>query len=342
MNRNELYYRKVIGAIGCTMLLFLLLLNLFGIGIVFVSTVLSFVFFDAPVICDVIYQIFYAVCYLLSFMLPVLLLKKLIGKAGYVYQPMQSPFRMSPWIFLMIPATITVIFAASYLNASMVNIFGYSEFTSDVLLGTETEKPTAYQWVLEFIVICVVPGLCEEFLFRGAIQTNCRPFGSSNAILISSLLFALMHQNAGQIFYAFVAGIFLGVVYEKTGSIWNCTILHILNNFASTFEDMIFYKLESVFESTVYMTLFEILLSVVGLISLAILIGVFFSKKQSFRDGVFGKDLPMSDAYAVAPVSAKRAVGLFLTPSMVIFLVLCLIQILFLILMAMVYGYVGM
>lgn len=338
MNRNERYYQKVIGAIGYTMLLFLLLSNVFVLLLEKLSTWMSLVGEPAGTI---LYQLLYAAGYLLSFMLPVLLLKRSITRAGYLYQPMQAELRVSPWLFLMLPAAVTVIFSAAYFNAAMVSIFDYSSFSSDVLWGSTGEKPAVYQWVLDFILICVVPGFCEEFLFRGAILTNCRPFGRTNAILISSFLFAMMHQNAEQLFYAFVAGIFLGLIYEKTGNIWCCTMLHIFNNFISTFEGVIFYKLETVFSSAVALTMFEVALFAVGLASLAFLVLRFFSKKEELREGIFGRDLPASDAYATHPIEARRAVRLFFKAPMVVFLALAVLNVLILILFAMVYGYVG-
>ena len=336
MNRNERYYQQVITAIGYAMLLFLLLLNAFGLLFESLSQMLSTV---SEPYADVVFQVIYAAGYLLSFMLPVLVLKRMIGRAGYPYQSMQAELRVSPWIFLLLPAAVTVIFSAAYFNSMMVSIFDYSSFSSDVLWGNTAEKPAVYMWVLDFITICVVPGFCEEFLFRGAILTNCRPFGRSNAILISAFLFAMMHQNAEQLFYAFIAGIFLGVVYEKTGNIWCCTVLHVFNNFLSTLEGMIFYKIDSLLVSSVAATLFEAALYVLGSVALATLVIFFFSKKEALCDGIFDRDLPATDAYATHPIEPSRAVRLFFRVPMVVFLSLCVVETLLLIFLAMGYSY---
>lgn len=330
MNQNERYYRSVTGAVGTGMLVFLLLLNVVGIGLSFLDVLFRSLLADP--LYDVAYQTVYAAGYLLSFMLPVLVIKRAITKRGYAYQPMKTSLRLSPWIFLIIPAGIAVVFSASYFNASMVSIFHYSEISSEILWGEGGEAPAVYKIILDFIVICVVPGFCEEFLFRGAILSNCRPFGRANAILISSFLFAMMHQNAEQIFYAFVAGIFFGLVYEKTGSIWSCTVLHILNNFLSVGFSLIFYKYGEAFESQLYTTALEVVIFLVGVIALMSLV-FFFSRKEDIRGGFFGKKLPVSDGYAACPIEPKRAVRLFLTPTMVIFLCLCVVQLLFLLIL---------
>ena len=50
------------------------------------------------------------------------------------------------------------------------------------------------------------------------------------AILLSSLLFGLVHGNPAQIPFAFVIGIGLGWMYYKTGSLIPCFFMHLVNN----------------------------------------------------------------------------------------------------------------
>lgn len=336
MTQNERYFRRVVGSVGMTLLLFLLMLNLFGVLLVFFSALLS-IFIQNEAAYYIVYQTVYAAGYLASFMVPVALLKRLIGKGGYPYFSMQAPPKVSPWLPLMIPAAITLIFSAAYVNSALVDIFHYSAFSSEVIWESVGEGTAPYRLVLDFIVICAVPGFCEEFLFRGAIMTNLMPFGRSNAILISALLFGLMHQNAEQVLFAFAAGIVLGVVYEKTGSIWNCTILHILNNFISVFESAILQKLGDLFASSVAITLLEAGVFALGVICLLILVKKFFSEKHDLRNGVFGRSISELHVCAAYPVAQKRAVKLFFTPSMIIFLSVCVLQILLLLLVAVLY-----
>ncbi len=328
LNQNERYFRKVIGAIGASMLFFLAFFYVFTIGASVFSMVISS-FFEDPIIGEVLGSIAASAAYLVSFMLPVAIMKAMIRKAGYPWRPMQTSLRISPWVFLIVPAGLALNFSAAYLNQLMLIPFSYTEFLNDMLLDSSRSYPV-YFWVLEFIGTCVVPGFCEEFLFRGAILSNCRPFGRTNAIMISAFLFSMMHQNAGQAFYTFVLGIFLGIVYEKTQSIWIPTVIHIFNNFFSTFESMIFSAFKDSIEAGFWILLLEIGLFVVGFFSLMILIKGFFSQKKTLSDGVFGKTLPASDGYAEAPIPAKRAVRLFLTPTMIVFLSLVLLLVLLL------------
>lgn len=81
-----------------------------------------------------------------------------------------------------------------------------------------------------FLVLCLMPAICEELLFRGAMQGIMRPCGSAPAIFAPALLFALLHSDPAQILTAFVCGIFLGWLTERTGSILPGILLHLANN----------------------------------------------------------------------------------------------------------------
>lgn len=336
MNANERYYRKTMQAIGGTMLLFLLFFYVFAEVYALLSVLTELLFADSAVAAALL-QLFYGTGYLLSFMLPVAFLRNRMCKKNVIFrQPALAP-KLSAELPLIVMAGIALVFAMSKVNASIVGIFSYSDFSADFLWGS-MENMQPYELVLQFIVLCLVPGVCEEFLFRGAILTNCLPFGRSTAILISSLLFALMHQNGEQVLYAFAAGIVLGLVYERMGSIWCCTLLHVLNNFASLAEESLLSGLAPSGWSNVAAVLFEAAIFLLGMISACILVIRHFSQKTVLQDGFFGRSVPASDSYATHPVDAKRAVKLFFTPSMLFFLIFCTVQMLLLIVLAVLYA----
>lgn len=335
-NANESCYRRVITAIGVGLLVFLALINLTGVMLALLRLLLSLLPIT-EVGAEVVYQLAYGGGYLASFMLPVLVIRRLIQRSGYVYLPMKAELRLSPLLVPIILGGMALIWAQSYLNAALVSIFQYSEFSSEVLWES-TESLEGYQIVLTFLVTCMVPAFCEEFLFRGAILTNCLPFGRANAILISALLFGLMHQNAEQVLYAFAAGIFLGVVYERTGSIWNCVFLHMINNFSPVMIEIVAEKLGGRYSQAASAAL-EGGVCLVGVICIAVLAVCLSPKKQDFREGVFGKSVPAADGYAARPVPAKRAFRLFLTFPMALFLVCCVLQIAALLGIAVIYGF---
>ena len=332
MELNERYYQKVIASIGWSLVIFWGLMQVFGSLLALLSSFLYWMA-QSEVTETVIYQLVYAVGYLSVFMIPVAFMRLFLKKNGCRPQPMRVTPCVSPWMPAIIFAGLAICFSASHLNSVLVSIFDYSSFSSEVLWG-ESDHLKGYEIVLNFIVIAVVPGFCEEFLFRGAILENCLPFGRSNAIMISSLLFALMHQNIEQFLYTFVAGIVLGMVYERTGSIWNCTLLHILNNFVSVLETSVYANLGDSVEGNLALLLIEAVIFFFGAVSICILIIRFFSKRKKLRDGVFERAVPAADAYALAPLSSKSTFRLFCHPSMLLFILLCALQTLMLVIMA--------
>lgn len=72
---------------------------------------------------------------------------------------------------------------------------------------------------------------CEEFVFRGMIFRGYKKSGSVfRAIILSSLLFGLMHMNFNQAAYAFAIGIMFALLVEATGSLWSSVIAHMTVN----------------------------------------------------------------------------------------------------------------
>ena len=79
---------------------------------------------------------------------------------------------------------------------------------------------------------CIFAPIGEEICFRGIIlggllKTRCRPW---LAILISALLFALLHGLGANFVTALLFGILVGWLYWRTGSIIPGVIIHITNN----------------------------------------------------------------------------------------------------------------
>jgi membrane protease YdiL (CAAX protease family) len=69
----------------------------------------------------------------------------------------------------------------------------------------------------------------EELLFRGYLQNLWRHrWGTWPAVLLSALVFGLSHLQFAV--FAMVAGIFLSLIYLRTGSLWPGTLLHGLYN----------------------------------------------------------------------------------------------------------------
>lgn len=82
-----------------------------------------------------------------------------------------------------------------------------------------------------YVVGLLVP-VVEELVFRGAILRALLAGFKKHwiAIAVSALLFALVHGNPAQMPHAFIAGMLLGLMYYRTGSIVPGVAYHWVNN----------------------------------------------------------------------------------------------------------------
>lgn len=85
-------------------------------------------------------------------------------------------------------------------------------------------------WV-NFILISIIAPIFEEILFRKLLIDRTIKYGINVSIILSATLFALIHGNLNQFFYAFLLGAFLAYIYTKTGKITYPIILHGIVNF---------------------------------------------------------------------------------------------------------------
>ncbi|AFV22733.1 abortive infection protein [Methanolobus psychrophilus R15] len=80
------------------------------------------------------------------------------------------------------------------------------------------------------IVMIFIVGFIEELIFRSLLQTRMESsFGMFRGLLIASLLFGVMHSGYGtfqEILYTFCAGMVLGYMFQRTGSLPLVSLTH--------------------------------------------------------------------------------------------------------------------
>jgi membrane protease YdiL (CAAX protease family) len=84
--------------------------------------------------------------------------------------------------------------------------------------------------LLMVFLLVVVAAVIEEFLVRGIMYDALKPYGHGVAIIISSVLFGLMHGSIHMLFYTTAAGFAFGYIRYATNSLLVVTILHALFN----------------------------------------------------------------------------------------------------------------
>lgn len=89
-------------------------------------------------------------------------------------------------------------------------------------------------FLFPIIAISVAPAISEELLFRGFLLNNLvRNQSKLVAIVISGILFGLIHFSATNMLALSAIGMFLAFITIRSGSILPAMILHFLNNMFS-------------------------------------------------------------------------------------------------------------
>lgn len=109
-------------------------------------------------------------------------------------------------------------------------------FPSSEQAYQETVEGLTKAPVASFLQICVIAPVIEELLMRGFILSGLRTaYGTAVGLLVSSVLFALLHLNMVQTLSSLICGVVLGLLYIKTGSVFCCIIGHCGYNLLSYF-----------------------------------------------------------------------------------------------------------
>ncbi|AZV57503.1 type II CAAX endopeptidase family protein [Clostridium sp. AWRP] len=173
-------------------------------------------------------------------------------------------FMLNTIMALMILAVTTIIFYKLYIIRSDKDLFlkeVYKKFTirnifyvTVAIVGFEVISNNLVIFVLDpfskilmpksmlksigeiiqmpfIIYVCIVGPAMEEFVFRGVILGGLlKKYSVKKSIIVSTLLFGIVHLNGIQFINGFLLGVLLGYVYVKTKSIYLCMYSHVLFN----------------------------------------------------------------------------------------------------------------
>lgn len=205
---------------------------------------------------------------------------------GYIYK-----FNLVDALFacLLIFGVFCFIYALHFRFVDDIYVVFYGE---TLLEHSSTINPddinVGVALLYNFILVPILPCICEEIMFRGVIMRGLEKYGAFVAVVFSGFMFAIMHGNFEQIVLQFVGGVAMGAVVYITKNFMLGAIMHWFNNF--------FIMIVSVFEAIITEIvptstyLFEAILIIYGLMMLVVSI-YYFSKKElkSYKLSVLGK-----------------------------------------------------
>lgn len=136
------------------------------------------------------------------------------------------------------PATYLLVLIGAPAATMLAALVGIAQ-------GVFMEIPESYRELMEklfqagsgtsllgaIVVFAVLPGICEEILFRGfvlrGLATRLSP---PMAILWTAVLFGAFHFDLYRLLPTTVLGLVLGALVWRTGSLWPAMLLHAANN----------------------------------------------------------------------------------------------------------------
>ncbi|ATP40974.1 CPBP family intramembrane metalloprotease [Solibacillus sp. R5-41] len=105
------------------------------------------------------------------------------------------------------------------------------DFFYNFLSSEEIAYVPLIVYILFFVNICILAPIWEELFFRGILLRRLTlKWSPQKSIIVSSLLFGLIHVNPITVLFAFFFGCVLGYAYLKTKSIIVPIVVHSFSN----------------------------------------------------------------------------------------------------------------
>lgn len=127
---------------------------------------------------------------------------------------------------LILGVILTILnFFVAVASQTVISLFGFESLSS-------IQANVGSDLMFEFFFSAILPGICEEFLFRGImLHANKKLTNPRYALLISSILFGFTHMNINKFFYTAILGGLMGYTTLVADSIIPSMIIHFMNNF---------------------------------------------------------------------------------------------------------------
>lgn len=112
---------------------------------------------------------------------------------------------------------------------NMLSMVFSKNITGAVMLDITEQLP----FLTALLLMAVMPAVLEESVYRGVFYNEYSKHNPLKAVLLSGLLFGIMHGNINQFCYAAVMGIVFALLVEATGSVVSTMLVHFWTNAGS-------------------------------------------------------------------------------------------------------------
>ncbi len=246
----------------------------------------------------------------------------------------ESPGEVLPFHRFRLSSALVLVLVVILIQpiSSLLNLVSQKISPNIISESVETTSSGGMPVMLLFVFIIIAP-IVEEVIFRGVIfhglGNSC---GFLTAAILTSLFFGLYHMNFNQFIYTIVLGFFLAMAVQATGSLLASILMHLIFNFLGS--SAVITILSAIPDRFSHLLIneagdltggFYVFLLVLAVIftPLAVIAVRWIAKNEGRRDAlVFRKEKG----------TEEKSVRNFVTPSMVIGVVLSAATIILLIL----------
>lgn len=150
-------------------------------------------------------------------------------------------------LYVILPAiSISIL-----LNLIIINI--------NKLCHIENLSNDMSMWFILIISSGIVGPILEELLFRGIVYSDLKKINTNKvSIILCTIIFALFHDSVSQIIYAFLIGLILIKLYNKTNNLSYSIVFHIISNSIVVLVNNILITMDFIY-SYIFVILFSLL-----------------------------------------------------------------------------------
>jgi membrane protease YdiL (CAAX protease family) len=132
-------------------------------------------------------------------------------------------FNFKPFNPIIVPLVVIVTIAIALgVSIPIISLIPIPEFVKQAFLSMSDDHG-----VYPFITLVIAAPILEELIFRGIILDGfLKIYSPSKSIILSSILFGLVHLNPWQFLSGLFIGVFMGWIYYRTNSLWLTIIIH--------------------------------------------------------------------------------------------------------------------
>ena len=179
----------------------------------------------APAIADTDwYYIVLSTAPMYAFAMPLSLLLFRIGRSD---PPPTRRMSFPVWLGVL-AICFTLMYAGNFIGIIVNTII--SIFTGKPVINDLAELTLQTPLWANLLFCGILAPIFEEIFYRKLVIDRLRRYGDLAAILMSGLLFGLIHGNFSQFFYASFIGVVFGYIYLRTGKLRYTIALHMAVN----------------------------------------------------------------------------------------------------------------